>query len=93
MADFQHRLISRIFGVFSSVFFAQNYSNMNTESILTCFREFKFLTQIEYFAKAIAFARRPIFNILLFLEYLVLSRALFRTELLQCDYRIDFDSF
>ena len=28
MADFQKRLISRIFGVFSSGFFAQNNSNM-----------------------------------------------------------------
>ena len=54
MADFQHRLISGIFGVFSSRFFAQNYSNVNTESILTCFRQFKILAQIEYFAKAIA---------------------------------------
>ena len=77
MADLQHRLISRIIGVFSSFFFAQNHSNVNTESILTCFREFKFLTQIEYFAKAIAFARWPIFNIVLFLEYLVFSRAVF----------------
>ena len=93
MADLQHRLISRIIGVFSSVFFPQNYFNVNTEPILTCFREFKFLTQIEYFAKAIAFARRPIFNIVLFLEYLVFSRAVFRTELLQCEYRIDFDMF
>ena len=46
-----------IFGVFSSGFLAQNYSNVNTESILSCFREFKFLAQIEYFAKAIAHAK------------------------------------
>ena len=42
---------------------------MNTESILKCFRQFKILAQIKYFAKAIAhakaidFARWPIFNI------------------------------
>ena len=77
MVDFQHRLISRIFGISSSFFCAQNYSNVNTESILTCFREFKFLAQIEYFAKAIAFARWPIFNIVSFLEHLVFSRDVF----------------
>ena len=93
MADFQHRLISGIFGVFSSRFFAQNYSNVNTESILTCFRQFKILAQIEYFAKAIDFARWPIFNIVSFLEYLVFFRTVFCTELLQCEYRIDFDMF
>ena len=37
--------------------FAQNYSNVNIESILTCFGEFKILAQIEYFAKAIAHAK------------------------------------
>ena len=57
MADFQHRLDSEIFGVFSNFFFAENYSNVNTEFILTCFREFNFLAQIEYFAKAIAHAK------------------------------------
>ena len=52
-------------------------SNKLAESILTCFREFKFLAQIKYFAKAIAyakaiaFARWPIFKIVLYLEYLV----------------------
>ena len=56
---------------------------MNTESILTCFRQLKILAQIEYFAKAIAhakaidFARWPIFNIVSFLEYLVFFRAVF----------------
>ena len=97
--DFQHRLISGIFGVFSSSFFAQNYSNVNTESILTCFRQFKILAQIEYFARAIAhtkaihFARWPIFNMVSFLEYSVFFRSVFCTELLQCEYRIDFDMF
>ena len=77
MADFQHGLISGIFGVFFNVFFAQNYFNVNTESILTYLRQFKILAQIEYFAKAIAhakaidFARWPIFNMVSFLEYLV----------------------
>ena len=43
--------------LFFRAFFAQNYSNVNTESILTCFREFKILAKIEYFAKAIAHAK------------------------------------
>ena len=56
---------------------------MNTESILTYFRLFKILAQIKYFAKAIAhakaidFARCPIFNNVSFLEYLVFFRAVF----------------
>ena len=70
---------------------------MNTGSILTCLRQFKILAQIEYFAKAIVhakaihFARWPIFNMVSFLEYLVFFRAVFCTELVQCEYRIDFD--
>ena len=40
MADFQNGLISRIFGVFSSGFFAQNNSKWFVEWILTCFLEF-----------------------------------------------------
>jgi len=75
MADFQHRLISGIFDVSSIGFFAQHYSNVNTDSLLTIFREFKFLAQIEYFAKAIAhakaFARWSLFNIASFQKYLV----------------------
>ena len=76
MADFQHGLISGIFGFFERLF-AQNYFNLNTELILTYFRQFKGLAQIEYFAKAIAhaklidFARWPIFNMVSFVEYLV----------------------
>ena len=72
---------------------------MNTELILTRFRQFKILAQIEYFAKAIGyakaidFARWPIFNIVSFLEYLVFFRAVFCTELLLCEYRMDFDMF
>ena len=73
---------------------------MNTESIFTCFREFKFLAQIKYFAKAIAhakaiaFARWPIFNIVSFLGYLVFFRGVvFRTEQVQCEYRIEFVTF
>ena len=81
MADFQHRLISGIFGVFSSGFFAHNFSNVNTDSILTIFREVKFLAQIQYFAKAMApckaFPRWPIFDSVSFLEYLVSFRAFF----------------
>ena len=40
MADFQNGLISRIFGVFSRGFFAQNHSKCFLEWILTCFFEF-----------------------------------------------------
>ena len=40
MADFQNGLISGLFGVFSSGFFAQNYSNVLVESTSACFLEF-----------------------------------------------------
>ena len=40
MADFQNRLISRIFGVFLERFFAQNYFIVLVESIFGCFLEF-----------------------------------------------------
>ena len=56
MADFQNSLISRIFGVLSGGFFAQNNSNVIKESFFARFSEFLFLTQTEHFAKAIAFA-------------------------------------
>ena len=45
---------------------------MFAETFFTCFREFYFLTQTEYFAWAIAFALWPflaIFKMLSFLEY------------------------
>ena len=77
MADFVNRLSSGIFGVFLGRFLAQNYSNVNTELSLTCFREFKVLAQIKHFAKAmahakaLAFARWPTFIIVSFQEYLV----------------------
>jgi len=85
--------------VFFREVFPQNYSNENRESILTYFREFKILAQNEYFAKAIAhakaidFARWPIFNIFSFLEYLVFFQAVFCRQLLQCEYRMSFDMF
>ena len=63
--------------VFSQSFFAQNNSNMIKESFFACFFEFEFLTQSDYFAKAIAFAWWPIFKIVSFLEYLVFSQAVF----------------
>ena len=40
MADFQNGLISGIFGLFSSNFFAHNHSKLFVEWILTCFLEF-----------------------------------------------------
>ena len=39
-------------------FVTQNTSNKLAESILTCFRQFKFLAQIEFFTKAIAHGPR-----------------------------------
>ena len=68
--------------VFLPGLFAQNISDKVAKSILTCFRQFKILGQIEYFAKAIAHAKAtwPIFKIVSFLEYLVFFRAFFCTE-------------
>ena len=80
MADFQNCLISRIFGVYSSGFFAQKLCNFFKESFFACFWHFKFLTQTEHFAKAIAFARWLIFKIVSFLEYLVIFGAVFCRE-------------
>ena len=56
MADFKNFVISGIFGVFWSGFFAGNNSKWFVEWIMTCFLEFKFLTQSEDFAWAMAFA-------------------------------------
>ena len=39
--------------MFLDRFFANNYSHVNTEYILTCLRQYKMLPQIKYFAKAI----------------------------------------
>ena len=71
-------------------FFAQNNSNVLVEWFFACFLHFKFLTQTDHFAKAIAFAcvigfaRWPIFKIVSFLEYLVFisSGFLHRTNLM-----------
>ena len=79
MTDFQHRLISGTFDVFSSGFL-HRITPIRTDSIFTCFRQLKILAQIEYFAKAIAHAKAidfVIFNIVSFLEY--------GRFLLQCD--------
>ena len=67
-ADFQNRLISRLFSVFFEWFFSQNNSKRFVEWILT---------QIEDFAKLIALAWWPIFKVVSFLEYLVFFRAVF----------------
>ena len=65
-------------------YFAQNNSNVIKESFFACFCESQFLTQTDHFAKAVAFARWPIFKIVSFLEYLVFSEAVFlhRTTLM-----------
>ena len=76
MADFQNRLISRTFCVFSIGFLHR--TSLTWLKIVFCmFFEFEFLTQTDYFAKAIAFAWWPIFKIVSFLEYLVFSQAVF----------------
>ena len=73
---------------FWAVFFSQNNSNVLLELFFGMFLEFLFLTQTDHFAKAIAFAwafaRKQIFKIVSFLEYLVFSRAVFldRTTLM-----------
>ena len=61
---------------------AQKNSNYSTNETML---------KIGHLSKAKAFARWPIFSIVSFLEYLVLFRAVFFTELLQSEYRIDFD--
>ena len=56
MADFQHGLIFRIFGVFWRGFLHRTLLDDFVEWILTGFLEFEFLTQSEDFAWAIALA-------------------------------------
>ena len=58
-------------------FFTQNYFNVLIESISACFLEFSFFTQTNNFAKAIAFAKWPIFKMLSSLEYLVFFEQFF----------------
>ena len=55
MAIFQNGVISRIFSVFWSGFFAENNCKCFVEWILTCFLEFFFLTKSDDFAWAITF--------------------------------------
>ena len=80
MADFQNCLISRIFGIFWSGFLQKTTVTFLKNPFFQCFWHFKFLTQAEHFAKAIAFARWPIFKIVSFLEYLVFFGAVFCRE-------------
>ena len=92
MVHFQNAIICRIFGFFERLF-AQNNSNVLVESFFACFWPFQFMTQTESFAKSIAFARWPIFKMLSFLEYLVISWAVFCTEQLKCTRRVVFRMF
>ena len=84
MADFQFSLISLICGVFFEPFFAQNNFNVLVEWFFASFWHLKFLTPTDHFAKAIAFARWPIFKLVSFLEYVVFfsNRFLHRTTLI-----------
>ena len=81
IADFQNDVIFGIFGIFSSGFFAHNYFKVLVESISSCFLELFFLTQTDHFGKAIGFGKWLIFKMVSFLEYLVLFRAVFCTQL------------
>ena len=91
MGDFQNRLFSRIFGVFSSGFLHRTTLTWSKKPFLHIFvyfncwpkltiLHFAFLSQADYIAKAIAFAWWEIFKIVSFLEYLVFSQAVFCTE-------------
>ena len=51
------------------------------------------MTQTDHPARAIAFARWPIFKIVSFLEYLMFFDAVFCPEPLSCNCRIDFACF
>ena len=92
MADFQNRLISRIFGVFWSGFLHR--TTLLCSRIDFCmFFGILIFDPNEHFAKPIALPKWPIFKIVLFLEYLVFFGAVFCTELLYCARRIDFCMF
>ena len=86
MADFQNRLISRIFGVFSSVSLHRKTLVFLYNGFAHVFGNFLFLTQTDHFANAIAFAwpiasaRIPIFKIVSFVEYLVFFSVVFGRE-------------
>ena len=73
-------------------FFPNNNSSLLVQLFSACFWPFQFLTQTEYFSKAIgfawaiAFARWSIFKIVSFLEYLVFFPALFYTEQLSSSF-------
>ena len=85
---YQNPLIFRILAGFLEPFFAQNNSNMFVETFFTCFRQFYFLTQTEYFAWAIAFALWPFLAILkmlsLFVYYLFFGAVFLRRTTLLC---------
>ena len=73
MADFQNGFISQILAVYSSrFFFAQKSPNVVVESFLHVFANLSFLPKLAILQRLyIAFARWPIFKIILFLEYLL----------------------
>ena len=56
MHDFQNPLIPRKFGVFASGFVRKTTQMLLQNSFSHVFGSFKFLTQTDHFAKAIAFA-------------------------------------
>ena len=86
MADFENRLISRIFGVFSSGVLHRTTLVFSYNRFAHVFGHFLFLTQTDPLANAIAFAwpiasaRRLIFKIVSFVEYSVFFPAVFGTE-------------
>ena len=93
MADFQNRLISRIFGVFFQRFFAQNKSSLLVKPFFRMFLAILIFDSNWTFCKAsaipwaIVFARWQMFKIVSFLGYLVFFPAFLCTEQLYCAYR------
>ena len=80
MADFQNRVISWIFGVFWSGFLHRTTLMWLKNRFSHVFLKFNFWPKTDDFAKAIAFARWPIFKIVSCLEYLVFYQVAFCTE-------------
>ena len=81
MADFQNRLISRIFGVFSTGLFHRTTLTWLKNRFSHVFWILVFHPKWR-FGKAIASAWWPIFKFVSFLEYFVFSQPVFCTEIL-----------
>ena len=78
MADFQNRLISRIFGVFSSGFLHRTTLIFLYNRFAHVFGHFNFLAKLTIL-QTIALASLPIFKMGSFFEYLVFFQPVFCT--------------